>query len=58
MRLIGIVSLGSPVLVLMEIMELGDLKAYLRSIRPKVRDEELFVEIAFMQYFRRKRKMY
>eukprot|EP00118_Oscarella_pearsei_P018033 m.182166 g.182166 ORF g.182166 m.182166 type:complete len:1143 (+) comp39289_c0_seq10:59-3487(+) len=34
-RLLGIVSKGEPALVIMEIMELGDLKTYLRSLRPE-----------------------
>jgi hypothetical protein len=37
-RLLGIVSQGTPVMVLMELMRKGDLKEYLRSVRPT--DEE------------------
>ncbi|XP_013197113.2 insulin receptor [Amyelois transitella] len=33
-RLLGVVSRGQPTLVVMELMELGDLKTYLRSHRP------------------------
>ena len=33
-KLIGVVSEGQPALVLMELMENGDLKNYLRSLRP------------------------
>lgn len=33
-RLLGVVSRGQPTLVVMELMERGDLKTYLRSMRP------------------------
>ncbi|XP_022822155.1 insulin-like receptor isoform X1 [Spodoptera litura] len=33
-RLLGVVSRGQPTLVIMELMEFGDLKTYLRSHRP------------------------
>ena len=33
-RLLGVVSRGQPTLVVMELMEHGDLKTYLRSHRP------------------------
>ncbi|XP_062509268.1 insulin-like peptide receptor isoform X2 [Corticium candelabrum] len=33
-RLLGIVSVGNPVMVVMELMAIGDLKGYLRSLRP------------------------
>lgn len=33
-RLLGVVSRGQPTLVVMELMENGDLKTYLRSHRP------------------------
>eukprot|EP00079_Xenopus_tropicalis_P012260 XP_002939040.2 PREDICTED: insulin receptor-related protein isoform X2 [Xenopus tropicalis] len=36
-RLLGVVSQGQPALVIMELMTRGDLKSYLRSLRP---DEE------------------
>ena len=36
-RLLGVVSEGQPTLVIMELMELGDLKNFLRSRRPGVR---------------------
>ena len=35
-RLLGIVSQGQPTLVVMELMERGDLKGFLRSRRPGV----------------------
>ena len=35
-RLLGVVSEGQPTLVIMELMELGDLKNFLRSRRPGV----------------------
>lgn len=35
-RLLGVVSQGQPVLVVMELMAHGDLKTYLRSHRPDV----------------------
>jgi hypothetical protein len=35
-RLLGIVSVNEPVLVIMELMANGDLKHYLRSLRPEV----------------------
>ncbi|XP_068612827.1 insulin-like growth factor 1 receptor [Brachionichthys hirsutus] len=34
-RLLGVVSQGQPTLVIMELMTKGDLKSYLRSLRPK-----------------------
>ena len=36
MRLLGVVAEGQPTLVIMELMELGDLKNFLRSRRPGV----------------------
>ncbi|KAJ8882740.1 hypothetical protein PR048_014553 [Dryococelus australis] len=33
-KLLGVVSQGQPVLVVMELMAFGDLKTYLRSHRP------------------------
>ena len=41
-RLLGVVSKGQPTLVVMELMTHGDLKSYLRSLRPdaEVRDTE------------------
>lgn len=36
-RLIGVVSQGQPTFVVMELMERGDLKTFLRSRRPEVR---------------------
>lgn len=35
-RLLGVVSQGQPTLVIMELMTRGDLKSYLRSLRPEV----------------------
>ena len=40
-RLIGVVSQGQPTLVLMELMENGDLRRYLRGLRPDVRDDSV-----------------
>ncbi|XP_066996033.2 insulin-like peptide receptor [Anabrus simplex] len=40
-RLLGVVSQGQPVLVVMELMANGDLKTYLRSHRPDVTDDPL-----------------
>ena len=40
--LIGVVSRGIPVLVLMELMEVGDLKSYLRKQRPPDNTEVLY----------------
>lgn len=34
MRLLGVVSKGQPTLVVMELMTHGDLKSYLRCLRP------------------------
>lgn len=34
-RLLGVVSKGQPTLVVMELMVHGDLKSYLRSLRPE-----------------------
>ena len=36
MKLHGVVSKGSPTLVIMELMSNGDLKRYLRARRPDV----------------------
>ncbi|KAK7866791.1 hypothetical protein R5R35_004211 [Gryllus longicercus] len=38
-RLLGVVSQGQPVLVIMELMANGDLKTFLRSHRPDVSDD-------------------
>ena len=40
-KLIGVVSQGQPALVLMELMENGDLKNYLRSVRPDSENNKL-----------------
>uniref|UniRef100_A0A6I8PDT4 Tyrosine-protein kinase receptor n=1 Tax=Ornithorhynchus anatinus TaxID=9258 RepID=A0A6I8PDT4_ORNAN len=37
-RLLGVVSQGQPALVIMELMTRGDLKSYLRSLRPEAED--------------------
>lgn len=42
-RLLGVVSQGQPTLVIMELMTRGDLKSYLRSLRP---DTEVSHEFA------------
>ncbi len=42
-RLLGVVSQGQPTLVVMELMERGDLKTFLRSRRPEVRSKVAFV---------------
>lgn len=34
-RLLGVVSQGQPAVVIMELMTRGDLKSYLRSLRPE-----------------------
>lgn len=39
-RLLGVVSQGQPTLVIMELMTRGDLKSYLRSLRPKEVESE------------------
>ena len=44
-RLLGVVSEGQPTLVIMELMEQGDLKNFLRSRRPGVRKMEFAFEI-------------
>ncbi|KAK7822148.1 hypothetical protein U0070_000712 [Myodes glareolus] len=40
-RLLGVVSQGQPTLVIMELMTRGDLKSYLRSLRPEVEQNNL-----------------
>lgn len=42
-RLLGVVSQGQPTLVIMELMTRGDLKSYLRSLRPKEVESELML---------------
>lgn len=42
-RLLGVVSEGQPTLVIMELMELGDLKNFLRSRRPGVSQMEVLL---------------
>ena len=37
-KLLGVVSQGQPTLVLMELMDNGDLRKYLRSMRPDNKD--------------------
>ena len=43
-RLLGVVSKGQPTLVVMELMTHGDLKSFLRSLRP---DAEVMLISAF-----------
>ncbi|XP_053561309.1 insulin receptor-related protein [Bombina bombina] len=38
-RLLGVVSQGQPALVIMELMTRGDLKSYLRSLRPEAENK-------------------
>lgn len=40
LKLLGVVSIGQPTLVVMELMALGDLKSYLRSHRPDLEDSD------------------
>ncbi len=44
-RLIGVVSQGQPTLVLMELMENGDLRKYLRSLRPDISTEQPTLQV-------------
>ena len=46
MRLLGVVSEGQPTLVIMELMELGDLKNFLRSRRPGVRGSPRYCHLS------------
>ncbi|XP_058522571.1 insulin-like growth factor 1 receptor [Ochotona princeps] len=41
-RLLGVVSQGQPTLVIMELMTRGDLKSYLRSLRPEIENNPAF----------------
>ena len=57
-KLIGVVSQGQPALVLMELMENGDLKNFLRSLRPDSENNRqrlpvptLGVDIVAMKYY-------
>lgn len=43
-KLIGVVSKSTPVLVLMERMDMGDLSKYLRKNRPDENDDENEIE--------------
>ena len=45
-RLIGVVSQGQPTLVLMELMENGDLRKYLRSLRPDISSEQPTLQVS------------
>lgn len=47
-RLLGVVSQGQPTLVIMELMTRGDLKSYLRSLRPKEVQSGLLLSIRSM----------
>lgn len=48
-RLLGVVSQGQPTLVIMELMTRGDLKSYLRSLRPEVEVSFVPVPPPFMK---------
>jgi len=49
-RLLGVVSQGQPTLVIMELMTRGDLKSYLRSLRPDTEvSHELLGGFLFLQ---------
>lgn len=49
-RLLGVVSQGQPTLVIMELMTRGDLKSYLRSLRPDTEvSHELLDVCLFLQ---------
>lgn len=49
-RLLGVVSQGQPTLVIMELMTRGDLKSYLRSLRPDTEvSHELLDVFLFLQ---------
>lgn len=52
-RLLGVVSKGQPTLVVMELMTHGDLKSYLRSLRPdaEVTATSQFVEVTTVVNF-------
>lgn len=52
-RLLGVVSKGQPTLVVMELMTHGDLKSYLRSLRPdaEVPTTSQFVEVTTVVNF-------
>lgn len=47
-RLLGVVSQGQPTLVIMELMTRGDLKSYLRSLRP---DTEVSYDLFYYYFF-------
>lgn len=44
-RLLGVVSKGQPTLVVMELMTKGDLKSYLRSLRPDAEVHDQLTEL-------------
>ncbi|XP_036211560.1 insulin-like growth factor 1 receptor isoform X1 [Myotis myotis] len=44
-RLLGVVSQGQPTLVIMELMPRGDLKSYLRSLRPEIESSRRSPEV-------------
>ncbi|XP_062508945.1 insulin-like growth factor 1 receptor [Corticium candelabrum] len=48
-RLLGIVSIGDPVMVMMELMDNGDLKGYLRSLRTDVEEKSIFEEFPLLE---------
>lgn len=46
-RLLGVVSQGQPTLVIMELMTRGDLKSYLRSLRPDTEVSHELLDVCF-----------
>ena len=46
-RLLGVVSQGQPTLVVMELMERGDLKTFLRNRRPEVSENLIVLGIIY-----------
>lgn len=59
-RLLGVVSKGQPTLVVMELMTHGDLKSYLRSLRPdaEVPTTSQFVEVTTIVNFQLRAAMH
>lgn len=50
-RLLGVVSQGQPTLVIMELMTRGDLKSYLRSLRPDTEVSHELLDFFFLYFF-------
>ncbi|XP_040190512.1 insulin receptor-related protein-like isoform X2 [Rana temporaria] len=48
-RLLGVVSQGRPALVIMELMTRGDLKSYLRSMRPEEENNQNLIPPSLME---------